>query len=583
MRHSPMVLIAFILLAACTSTPNATLAPVPTTTALPTLASTATATLVSTATVTLIPTVTPTATPKLPDTPVPTSTPTPLPWREDALIKPDFPQTFNNDNNPAYLHFPIFGSAVSVAGPLKVDVSMQVLTNSNTPRDSSNGIWLYNGIDDPQPGFKGIYLVNQSGAWVFGYKKENTNVIYQRLVTTPNLSMQFSVIVMADGKTVAITLPDGTERIVTLNESLGTTIVAKAQTGPNSSLTISRLSLSQLPNNEPTATQNPTETLGTLAQKHGITFGVLSDLSDWQNPHYFQALKEFNLLINSDMSQSVLDKYGFAFADSQVNFARVKGLAFREQHLIWHEDVPDRWSKGNLSKEQVQSIMQGRINTLLTRYPDIREWVVVNEAILCSNGSCGYAFTKGTSRDIFYQALGPSYIDMAFHYARDANPRATLIYNDFDIETPGPKADYVYNMIRDLKAKGTPIDAVGMQFHMKATNPPSKADMITNMKRFASLGVGIYITELDVNLFGLPGTKEDKWAKQAKIYKDIVEACLESGVCKSVTIFGVSDKDSWLLKPEFQSMRGGEAPLIFDDNYNPKPAYFAIRDALLGK
>lgn len=154
-----------------------------------------------------------------------------------------------------------------------------------------------------------------------------------------------------------------------------------------------------------------------------------------------------------------------------------------------------------------------------------------------------------------------------------------MIYNDYGIEVPSTKADFAYNLIKDLKSRSIPIDAVGFQFHVKATNPPTKAQLVPNLQRFASLGVGIHITELDVNLFGLPGSQEQKWARQAEIYRDVVQAGIDAGV-KSITIWGIDDKDSWLLRPEFQNLGGGDAPLIFDDNYNPKPAYFAIRDTL---
>jgi endo-1,4-beta-xylanase len=122
-----------------------------------------------------------------------------------------------------------------------------------------------------------------------------------------------------------------------------------------------------------------------------------------------------------------------------------------------------------------------------------------------------------------------------------------------------------------------------MQFHLDAAHPPSKEDMVATMRRFGDLGVSIYITELDVNLINLRGAQSEKWKKQAQVYKDVVEACVESAVCKSVTIWGVSDRFSWLLNPEIQQRFNlrGEAPLIFDENYNPKPAYFAIRDALV--
>ncbi len=134
-------------------------------------------------------------------------------------------------------------------------------------------------------------------------------------------------------------------------------------------------------------------------------------------------------------------------------------------------------------------------------------------------------------------------------------------------------------MLKDLKSRGVPVDAVGFQFHVNATNPPTKDQIVSNMQRFSALGLALYVTELDVNLIGLPGTQDEKWTRQAEIYRDVVQASIDAGV-KSITIWGIDDKDSWLLRPEFQFLGGGDAPMIFDDNFNPKPAYFAIRDTL---
>lgn len=566
MKQTLVVLIALVLLTACVSpTPTATRVPIPTTTTL--------STLVSTATATLIPTVAPSATPKPTDTPVPT--PTPLPWKEDTLITSDNPLVFDNSNNPAYRHLPIFGSAVKMSDPIKVTVTMEAITDTKSPGDSSNGLWIFNGLEENEKGSRVLFLGYQNGNWILVSKKETAYEFYRNVFTTANKNAKFSLIITNSGRTVTVIPPDGVEKTFTLPESFGNVLVMSAQTGPNSSLRISRLSVATLTS---TATSTPTETLRSLAEKRGITFGTLCELADWKNPQYTEILRqEFDLCLEHDLWQPSIDQWGFAFADTKINFALRNGMRIRAHPLIWGYKNPDYWEKGNLTPEQLKSAMENHITSLLTRYPMIAEWNVVNEAIYYYNGSIGF------DNNVWYRTFGAQYIDMAFRFARKANPKAVLIYNDYDIETPGPKADAVYNLIRDLKAKGIPIDGVGMQFHVKATNPPRKDEMIENMQRFAALGVGVYITELDVNLFGLSGTKEEKWARQAQIYKDIVEACLESGVCKSITIWGISDKFSWLLQPEFQNLGGGDAPLIFDESYNPKPAYYAIRDALAGR
>lgn len=95
------------------------------------------------------------------------------------------------------------------------------------------------------------------------------------------------------------------------------------------------------------------------------------------------------------------------------------------------------------------------------------------------------------------------------------------------------------------------------------------------MKRFGELGVQIYITEFDVNLDAVQGTQEEKWEYQAQLYRDMLEACLESGVCQAFSIFGVSDADTW-----YRGFLEDPEPLPFDDDYNPKPAYWALLELL---
>lgn len=101
------------------------------------------------------------------------------------------------------------------------------------------------------------------------------------------------------------------------------------------------------------------------------------------------------------------------------------------------------------------------------------------------------------------------------------------------------------------------------------------------MKKFAALGVKIYVTEFDVDLSKVPGTKDQKWAYEANLYRDMVQACLESGVCTSFAIFGISDSTSWITCNPSGCVNVPDAdPLMFDKDFNPKPAYFAVYDSL---
>ena len=98
------------------------------------------------------------------------------------------------------------------------------------------------------------------------------------------------------------------------------------------------------------------------------------------------------------------------------------------------------------------------------------------------------------------------------------------------------------------------------------------------MQRFGALGVRVYIAEMDANLEAVQGTQEEKWQFEADLYRDMAEACIESGVCDSFSTWGVSDRDSWLTCTEwsFCQKLSNADPLMFDRNYQPKPAFFAV-------
>jgi GH35 family endo-1,4-beta-xylanase len=110
--------------------------------------------------------------------------------------------------------------------------------------------------------------------------------------------------------------------------------------------------------------------------------------------------------------------------------------------------------------------------------------------------------------------------------------------------------------------------------HIQAVSPPSKDDLIRTMQ---SYGLPIYVTEIDVDLTGVPGTQKERFDLQAKLYSEALEACLESGVCDSFSFWDIGDHTSWLVV--YGNKPNADAT-IFDKNFKPKPAYFALLEVL---
>jgi endo-1,4-beta-xylanase len=169
--------------------------------------------------------------------------------------------------------------------------------------------------------------------------------------------------------------------------------------------------------------------------------------------------------------------------------------------------------------------------------------------------------------------IGEEFIERAFRAARAADPDAALMYNETGAEALGGKSDFMYETISDLRARDVPIDAVGLQFHVDAAAPPDMAAVRANMERFGALGLDVYITELDVSLAALEGTEEEKLERQAEIYASVITTCRAVPACRNVTVFGFSDRYAW-------DELGDASPLLFDEDYAPKPAFRAVQSSL---
>jgi endo-1,4-beta-xylanase len=209
----------------------------------------------------------------------------------------------------------------------------------------------------------------------------------------------------------------------------------------------------------------------------------------------------------------------------------------------------------------------------------ITEWDVVNEAIITDGR---YGDGNPRLRDtVFSRLLGPTFIDEAFMAARAADPNVLLIYNEFANEGLSDKSTYVYEMVKSMKMRGIPIDGVGLQMHVGVNTMPTAADVGTNLQRLADLGLKVYVSEMDVN--GCAGYTLDQERTQ---YHDMVAVCVAQPACVGFTVWGITDKYSWLnTSTDDSRCTGGQLPrpLLWDDNYGKKSAYTGVMDALLGR
>ncbi|MGN9842882.1 endo-1,4-beta-xylanase [Nonomuraea sp. H19] len=268
-----------------------------------------------------------------------------------------------------------------------------------------------------------------------------------------------------------------------------------------------------------------------------------------------------------DATEPSQGQFNFSGADAIVDFATQNDQQVHGHTLVWHSQTPS-WVQG-LSATAMRSAMQNHISQVVGRYaanPAVVSWDVVNE-VFDDNGNMRTSF--------WYNTLGQSYIADAFRAARAADPNARLCINDYNVEGINAKSTAMYNLVSSLRQQGVPVDCVGFQGHL-AIQYGFPNDLQQNLQRFADLGVQVRITELDVRMQMPRDASKD--ATQATYYRNVVNACLAVTACAGVTIWGFTDKYSWV--PD--TFQGQGAALIYDENYQQKSSYTAVHDALAG-
>lgn len=317
------------------------------------------------------------------------------------------------------------------------------------------------------------------------------------------------------------------------------------------------------------ATPAAADPLRVHAQARGKIIGNAVDTNEITDTAYRPVIaSEFNQLtpgnaMKWDATEPTRGQFNFTRADEIVALAQQNNQTVRGHTLVWHSQTPS-WVQ-NLAATDLRAAMQTHITTVVDRYEgDLYAWDVVNEPLN----------EDGTLRNSFwFQRLGESYIADAFRMARAADPTVKLYINDYNTDGLGAKSDGMYRLVQSLLAQGVPIDGVGFQSHL-AIQYGFPNQMQQNLQRFADLGLDVAVTELDVRML-LP-SDATKLATQATYFRNVINACLGVARCVGVTVWGYTDKYSWIPS----TFPGEGAAHLADANFQQKPSYTAVHDAL---
>ncbi|MGC9671254.1 endo-1,4-beta-xylanase [Planosporangium sp. 12N6] len=322
------------------------------------------------------------------------------------------------------------------------------------------------------------------------------------------------------------------------------------------------------------------QSLRALGNRHDLRIGTAVDMAALASDGTYRdrTAAEFSTVTPENvMKWEVVEpqrgSFDFSAADRLVDFARQHGQKVRGHTLLWHNQLPkwltDGVADGSITADQLRTILRDHIFAEAGHFRGrIWQWDVVNEAIN----------DDGTMRNtIWLQKLGPGYIADAFRWAHQADPHALLFYNDYNIEFTGAKHDAAVALVTSLKAQGVPIHGVGMQGHLGLQyGLPSAPELAANVKHFADAGLATAFTEVDVRM-PMPNDVYRSQA-QAQGYSVVMQACLLNPRCLSVTVWGYTDKYSW-IPGWFTDPPQGAANLL-DENFAAKPAYQAVRTVL---
>ena len=334
------------------------------------------------------------------------------------------------------------------------------------------------------------------------------------------------------------------------------------------------------------------DSLDTLARAKGLRFGSEAGVEELTDARYRAiVLAECGVIVPGnelkwEATQPREHQFAFFQGDWIAAFAHRHALLLRGHNLLSLRSmtVPywvTRYHFGADGRKNAERILTKHFTVECKRYPQIRSWDVINEAIDRETGL--------VREGVLTAAMGPEVIDYAFHLAHEAAPQAQLVYNDYMSWNRSFAAHRqgVLRLLADLRKRQVPVDALGIQSHLgprpNDTYPASAKQQETDWRKFldevAAMGYVMLITELDINdnELGDARTRDAAAADYMRAYLDLT---LSYRQVQHVLTWGLVDKYSWQSHVHPRTDGLPNHPLPYGSNYRPKPLRQAIAAAL---
>lgn len=311
----------------------------------------------------------------------------------------------------------------------------------------------------------------------------------------------------------------------------------------------------------------------------GYPIGTAIDINALDSDPVYKsiAIKQFNSITPENIFKAGYIhpeplSFNWTQADSLASFCGQYSKRLHGHTLIWHEQLP-QWIldyKGDAAGWE--QLMKTHIQTIVTHFKNkVPAWDVVNEAFN----------EDGTLRNnIWHQKIGSGYIEKAFEFAREADPDALLFYNDYNLEMNPTKRHSVLSFLNNLRNKGVRVDGIGIQMHVN-TSDTEPSEIATAFQEITANNFMVHVSEMDISINPYnkninPDTK--LLTKQAELLESIVlnYNAIPAEYQYGITFWGISDKNSWIRY--FYDRE--DYPLLYDDNYLPKPCYCKLIETL---
>jgi endo-1,4-beta-xylanase len=324
-----------------------------------------------------------------------------------------------------------------------------------------------------------------------------------------------------------------------------------------------------------------------IAARRGTVYGCAAATYELKDQGFSAVLaREAGMLsAEYEMKRAALEPtrgaYDFSGGDRLLAFARARDMEFRGHTLVWHHSNPP-WLEEALQSADAETLLTNYIAAVAGHYKGrVTSWDVVNEVLQPSDGR-----RDGLRNSFWLKRFGPGYIDTAFHAARQADPQAMLVYNDWGCELGARENDRfraaTLDFLSSALARGVPIQALGMQGHLSAFGTQvDQKKLAAFLGAVRQMGLKILVTEHDVDDSGGPSDIAARDRAVADASRRFLDVMLDNPATIAVVTWGLSDR--FLDPPGWRDRLAGRYPrmLPLDRDYNRKPMWQAMAKAFV--